>query len=247
MKSSAIHHFREKLAAGEPVYGLWITLEAAAVTDIAAGLGLDWVVMDSAFGHLDWAEIMEHVRATNRSNTVALVRLSKATPELIKRAIDVGADGVLISRVETAGQLQSAVGSARQANVEARGWATPSVQSARGPEAGILLVAVIETAEGINNLSSLLRVDGVDILFFDSLLASMHLNVAEIRSQGKHAGMVAVTDQALLDSRSRGFTMLGLGSDSGIIFEGIGDAMDLVSKPASSPPEPSAHSKETRE
>ncbi len=125
VKSRALDSFRRKLAASEPLYGLWVTLEAAAVTDIAAGLGLDWVVIDAEHSHLDWAEILEHVRATVRSDTVALVCLSEASPGLIKRALDIGADGVMVPRVETAAQLRSIMRWARHASDHASCWGTP--------------------------------------------------------------------------------------------------------------------------
>ena len=119
MKSRALHRFYEKLQSNETLYGLWVTLEAAAISDIAAGLGLDWVVIDAEHGYLDWAEIVEHVRATVRSDTVALVQLAEATPGLISRALEIGADGVVIPRVQTAEQLRSVVKSVQQVSKRA--------------------------------------------------------------------------------------------------------------------------------
>ena len=76
MNTLAIRKLREKLAAGQAVYGLWVTLESASVTEMAVALGLDWVVIDAEHGHLDWKEIVEHLRAAVRSETVALVRIA---------------------------------------------------------------------------------------------------------------------------------------------------------------------------
>ena len=109
MKIAAIKALREKLAADLPVYGLWITLESASISEMAVALGLDWVVIDAEHGHLDWKEILEHIRATVRSNTVALVRIAELNAGLIKRALDIGADGVVVPWIETA--EQSGVGS----------------------------------------------------------------------------------------------------------------------------------------
>src|SRR5437660_2588433 len=109
MKTSAIQRLRGKLARDEAVYGLWVTLESASISEMAVALGLDWVVVDAEHGHLDWREILEHVRATVRSDTVALVRLAELNGGLIKRALDIGADGVVIPWVETVEQLERAV------------------------------------------------------------------------------------------------------------------------------------------
>src|SRR5437868_12590755 len=101
MKASALRQFRRKLASDLPVYGLWITLESASITEMAVALGLDWVVIDAEHGHLDWKEVLEHVRAAVRSDTAALVRIAELNLGLIKRALDIGADGVVVPWVES--------------------------------------------------------------------------------------------------------------------------------------------------
>src|SRR5438094_10561301 len=106
MKTAACRALRQNLAAGKPVFGLWVTLDSPAVTEMAVALGLDWVVIDAEHGHLDWKEIAEHLRATVRSETVALVRIAELNVGLVKRALDIGADGVVIPWIETAEQLQ---------------------------------------------------------------------------------------------------------------------------------------------
>ena len=109
MNTAAIRSLRQKLAQDQSTYGLWVTLEAPSITEMAVALGLDWVVIDAEHGHLDWKEIVEHVRATVRSDTVALVRLAELNVALVKRALDIGADGVVIPWVETAEQLRQAI------------------------------------------------------------------------------------------------------------------------------------------
>src|SRR5207249_10759599 len=101
MKVAAIERLRQKLAADQAVYGLWITLESASISEMAVALGLDWIVIDAEHGHLDWKEILEHIRATVRSNTVTLVRIAELNAGLIKRVLDIGADGVVVPWVET--------------------------------------------------------------------------------------------------------------------------------------------------
>ena len=112
MKVPALQRLRAKLKSATPVYGLWITLESPSICEMAVALGLDWVTIDAEHGHLDWKEIVEHVRAAVRSDTVVFVRLAENSPALIKRALDVGADGVIIPWVETALQLEAAVAAA---------------------------------------------------------------------------------------------------------------------------------------
>src|SRR6266581_4960537 len=109
MKIAALQKLRKKLAADEAVYGLWVTLESPSISEMAVALGLDWVVIDAEHGHLDWKEILEHVRATVRSDTVVLVRIAELNLGLIKRTLDIGADGVVVPWVESVEQLRQAV------------------------------------------------------------------------------------------------------------------------------------------
>ncbi len=166
MKSSSLASFRRKLATSVPLYGLWVTLEAPAITDIAAGLGLDWVVIDGEHGHLDWAEILEHVRATVRSGTIALICVPEASPGLIKRALDVGADGVVVPGVETASQLRSIVRGARHATQRPRRIGHYRAEQQQDPNASFLVAPIIQSARAIRNLGALLNVEGAEIFFF---------------------------------------------------------------------------------
>src|SRR5438094_3352462 len=106
MNVPAIRKLRQKLATNQPAYGLWVTLESASISEMAVALGLDWIVIDAEHGHLDWKDILEHVRVTVRSDTVVLVRIAELNSGLIKRVLDIGADGVVVPWVETPEQLK---------------------------------------------------------------------------------------------------------------------------------------------
>lgn len=182
MKAAALRKLRQKLASGEAVFGLWVTLESPSITEMAVGLGLDWVVIDAEHGHLDWKEIVEHVRATVRSDTVALVRIAEPPqPALgpdrrgvgeaaIKRVLDIGADGVVIPWIESAEQLEQAVAFARyppegQRGIGAeRATAWGQCFSQHVAEAGeALVVPIIESVRAGKNIERLCAVPGVEI------------------------------------------------------------------------------------
>ena len=69
---------------------------------------------------LDWRDIVAHIRATARSDTVCVVRIAsyasisvESAASEIKRALDIGADGVMIPNVETVDQLRALIGYTR--------------------------------------------------------------------------------------------------------------------------------------
>src|SRR5262245_23877132 len=90
---------RRKLREHQTTYGLWITLESASVAEVAITLGLDWVVVDMEHGHLDFADVIEHVRAVRGTETAVVVRVPEVQQSTVKRALDIGAHGVLLPLV----------------------------------------------------------------------------------------------------------------------------------------------------
>src|SRR3954454_10066592 len=100
---------KQKLAQGQTTRGLWVTLEAPTITEIAVTLGFDWVVVDAEHGHLDFKEILEHLRVMRHSATTPLVRIQEIEQGLIKRVLDLGAAGIIVPQVRDAGEVEQAV------------------------------------------------------------------------------------------------------------------------------------------
>jgi 2-keto-3-deoxy-L-rhamnonate aldolase RhmA/quercetin dioxygenase-like cupin family protein len=246
MKTSAIGKFRAQLAAQRPVYGLWVTLEAPSITEIAVALGIDWIVIDAEHGHLDWKEICEHIRAAVRSDTVVLVRIAELNQGLIKRSLDLGADGVVVPWIESAEQLRQAVAYARFppeglrgiGAERATGWGQCFAEHTHEANEHVLVVPIVESVRAGQNMSSLLAVDGVELFFFGPAdysstagyrgqwegpgVAQELLALKDaIRSAGKHCGVMATSNENLLERRRQGFDMLGLGMDTGLLLRSL--------------------------
>ena len=255
MKTAALKNLRSKLTDDLPVYGLWVTLESPSITEMAVALGVDWVVIDAEHGHLDWKEIMEHVRATVRSDTVVLVRVAEQSIGLIKRALDIGADGVVVPWVESADQLRQAVSFAQFPPEGVRGvgaeratcWGQCLVQHTQEANEHVLVVPMIESVKGGRNIQAMLQVDGVDIFFFgpadysssagyrgqwegpgvaDELLAIQ----GAIRAAGKQCGIIATNNENLRERFRQGFRMLGLGIDAGLLLHSLHGALATVGR-----------------
>src|SRR6202051_1691704 len=171
MNRTALRALRQKLAADTPAFGLWVTLESPSITEMAVTFGADWVVIDAEHGHLDWKEVVEHLRAAVRSETVALVRVADLDRGLIKRALDIGADGVVIPWVETEDQLRRAVSFARYAPEGCRGigaeratgWGECMVEHTSEANDHVLVVPIIETVRAAGSVSRMCQVDGVEL------------------------------------------------------------------------------------
>src|SRR3989440_7902664 len=97
---------KQKLKNGEQTFGLWITLEAPTIAEIAVRMGLDWICIDTEHGHLDFREVMEHLRAARGTELTTLVRVAEVRQDLVKRALDMGADGVLLPLIRGGDELE---------------------------------------------------------------------------------------------------------------------------------------------
>ena len=255
MKSGAIRALRQKLAAGESVYGLWVTLESASITEMGVALGLDWIVVDAEHGHLDWHDVLEHIRATVRSDTVVLVRVAELNGALIKRVLDIGADGVVSPWMETAEQLRQAVAychypprGLRGIGAErATGWGQVMPEHVAEASEHVLVVPIIESVRGGQNVQEMLEVPGVELFFFGPSDFSATAGfagqwegpgVAEqilaakdaIRAAGKNCGLLATSNANLLQRQEQGFRMLGLGIDGGLLLRSLKEALGTVGR-----------------
>ena len=245
MKPQALRHFRRKLESHEALCGLSITLEAPAVTDIAAGLGLDWIMIDSERGSLDWGDVREHVTATVRSDTVALVRLSDTSPEMIKWAMNLGADGIAIPGIRTPIQLESIAN-------EVHNFTRNAINS----DTEALVVPIIDPRSLDGNALDYLSVKGTQLFLFElqdasqlygsptreSLLIKSELQkfIPEFRRLNKHAGIIASNIELLQNCRDSGFDALGVNSDDFLIRSGIRDRLASVGREGNSDRQPAA-------
>jgi 2-keto-3-deoxy-L-rhamnonate aldolase RhmA len=255
MKVSAIQKLRRKIAADEPVYGLWVTLESASITEMAVALGLDWVVIDAEHGHLDWREILDHLRAAVRSDTVALVRITELNAGQIKRALDIGADGVVVPWIETAEQLRSAVAFARyppeglrgMGGERATGWGKCLAENAAQADQHVLVVPIIETVRAGKNIEDLCRVDGVELFQFGPAdysstaghkgqwegpgVARQLLTIKDtIRRHGKCCGILATSNENLVERREQGFRFLGVGMDAALLLRSLSGTLSHLGR-----------------
>lgn len=255
MKTSAIRSLRRKLAADQPTFGLWVTLESPSITEMAVALGLDWVVIDAEHGHLDWKDIVEHLRATVRSETVALVRVAELNGGLIKRALDIGADGVVVPWIETAEQLKQAIAYARYPLEGLRGigaeratcWGQCFVEHTSDANEHVLVVPILETVSTVRQVPLMCHVEGSELFFFGPAdfsstagargqwegpgVAEQILQMKDtLRRAGKHCGVIATSHDNLLERKQQGFRMIGVGIDSGLLLRSLRASLNVVGR-----------------
>jgi 4-hydroxy-2-oxoheptanedioate aldolase len=157
-----------------PLIGMWLCSGSPIVTEICAGAGLDWLLIDAEHSANSLAAIQLQLQVLRGLPPVVMVRAPSLDPVLIKQYLDVGVQNLLIPMVNDAEQAGRAVAATRYPPAGVRGvGATLSrvSQWSRIPDylhvadASITLIVQIETAGAVEEVESILAVDGIDGIF----------------------------------------------------------------------------------
>lgn len=105
---------KEKLSAKKPVLSTTIANAAwSGFAQKAANFGFDFMMYDLEHGTLSIESVEEQLRICRLCDLPTVVRVPDAIPNLISKVLDMGADGVLIPRVESLGQVETAIRAGR--------------------------------------------------------------------------------------------------------------------------------------
>ena len=104
-----VNQLKSALASGQTLYGCWAGFADAYATEVLTSAGFDWLVIDGEHAPNDLRTIMAQLQITDGSETHAVVRLPMGEAWLIKQALDIGAQTLLIPMVESADQAHDLV------------------------------------------------------------------------------------------------------------------------------------------
>jgi 2-dehydro-3-deoxyglucarate aldolase len=194
-----IRIIRKKLGEGGFSIGSWMQIPSPSVAEIMGQAGYDWVAVDLEHGAISIQQLPDLFRALELGDTLPLARLAQGHPKDCKQALDAGAGGVIIPMVESAEQLEMVRSACQWPPAGNRGVAFSRanlfgkyfdeyVAEAKQP----LLVAMIEHINAIENLDSILKVNGLDAILIGpyDLSASMSLT-----SKFDHPDFLAIINQ----------------------------------------------------
>ena len=231
--------FKQRLAAGEVVRGIFHEIPSAVAAQVVAAAGADFVVIDREHGPIGREAMHAMIAAAAGAAAAALVRVPSVDEGEAKAALDAGADGVLFPLLRTREDAERAVAAVRYPPEGTRGWG-PFVAHARhgvplaehlarvGPDA--VCVVLLETAEAVENADEILAVEGIDLAFvapfdlstalgvhgrFDApeLVAAIETLEAAARQHGVPLGGAALTEEQAGRLLARGYRLLVTGID----------------------------------
>jgi 4-hydroxy-2-oxoheptanedioate aldolase len=200
MKANPV--LKAKTAGGWTV-GTWLTLGNTFVAEMLGRVGFDWILVDKQHGSIEWSAVGPAIQAVELGGSCALVRVDWNSPELIMRALDLGAAGVVVPMVSTAADAKRAAEAARYPPRGIRSFGPiRSHYSTNAEQLETACIVMIETREGLENLAEIASTPGVDGLFVGP--ADLALDLGVPNSLPMHADVMRAIDQVVAVSESAG-------------------------------------------
>jgi 4-hydroxy-2-oxoheptanedioate aldolase len=215
--------------------------------------GFDWVCIDQQHGLATPEALVPMIQALALTQTPAFVRVPWNEPSAIMKALDAGAQGVIVPLIDSAAEAERAVFAARYPPNGGRSWGPQRpIQEIRGYSPAIgdrrTIVAVqIESVEAVANLREILRVPGIDAVFVgpsdlaltagwmpaltpdrDEHRAMILEILAVAHEEGVVAGVYCGGIEMAQEWHSAGFEMLAITSDALILKGGATKAVQAV-------------------
>jgi 4-hydroxy-2-oxoheptanedioate aldolase len=162
---------RELWDGGGVTVGGWCTIPSAFSAELMGRCGFDWVCVDTQHGLVGYDQMALMIQALSITATPAFVRVPWNNPGDIMKALDAGAQGVIVPMVNSAEEARQAVGACRYPPDGFRSWGP--IRAALGvdgydPASGnrrVVVVVMIETATGVAAADEILAVPGVDAVY----------------------------------------------------------------------------------
>ncbi|KAF7508295.1 hypothetical protein GJ744_009440 [Endocarpon pusillum] len=155
-------------------FGAWQMLPGGNLSRTIARTGYDWVCVDCEHGNIADNQMHESVAAIASCGVSPVVRIPANEAWMVKRALDSGAHGIVVPLLYTADNARNLVQSAKFPPVGQRGYGSPFSMGAFGrPSASeylqqaneaLVTIVQIETREAFENVESIARVEGIDVL-----------------------------------------------------------------------------------
>lgn len=249
---------KRRLAAGGTSVGTMV-LEFATtgIARLAAAAGAEFLLLDMEHTGLSMETIRTVLATARAADLVSLVRVPATQYHFLARALDVGAQGLMVPMVESLEQARVFVQSCKYPPLGRRGTAFGIAHDDYLPGDGVakmrfaneetLLIAQIETVAGLENLDAIAALDGIDVLWIghNDLTTSMgipgeftHPRYREVvgavldaaRRHGKAAGILTNSVEQGRELLAQGFRILAFGGDLWLYQQALRAGMDALRK-----------------
>lgn len=162
---------RSVLASGQPALNGWLSIPSPVTAEIMAGFAWDSLTVDLQHGLIDYQTAVGMLQAISTRDATPLARVPWLEPGIIMKMLDAGAYGIICPMINTRDDCARFVGACRYAPRGYRSFGPlraslyAGADYHRHADETVLTLAMIETAQAIENLDAILDVEGLDGIY----------------------------------------------------------------------------------
>jgi 4-hydroxy-2-oxoheptanedioate aldolase len=245
------NRLKRLLAERRPALGHWLSLNSLAGTEMAAGAGWDWLLLDMEHVATDIETAERHLLAARHGGDAELVvRIPSLDEVIVKRLMDAGVRSFMFPFAQTVEDAQRAVAATRYPPKGVRGFSgatrandwTKDKDYIATYEGEVCVVIQIETPESVAAIPAMGAVDGIDGMLIGMSDLAANLGVVgqrghptalakfdeagtAIMATGKAAGFQGFdlpTSKRLIE---QGYTLAAVSGDIAVLRQGMADVL----------------------
>jgi 2-dehydro-3-deoxyglucarate aldolase len=239
------------LLVGETLIGTMITLPLPEIAELLAEVGFDWLFLDAEHSPLNTREMQRIMQGAGP--TPCVVRLANDSEVAIKKALDIGAAGIIVPQVNSAEQAEQVVWRAKYAPEGTRGVGVGRAhryglgfgEYVGRANAETAVIVQAEHIKAVENIEAIIQVPGVDAVLVGpyDLSASLglmgqvdHLDVVAAIQQvtdvclaaGMRLGIFGMSATAVTPYIDQGYTLITAGIDTALLGQAAKLLLDAV-------------------
>lgn len=243
--------FRQRLKSGERLIGTMITLASPETAEVLASAGFDWLFLDNEHSPMEAPQLQTVIRAAG--NTPCVVRVSHSAEVPIKKALDIGAAGIIAPQVNSAAQAAQVVSWARYAPLgtrgvglgRAHGYGLKFQDYVNSANDHVAVIVQAEHIDAVNDIEAITRVPGVDAVLvgpYDlsaslgrlgevthpDVVAAIDRVTAACRAANMPLGIFGLSAPAVQPYLERGYTLIVVGADTVLLGTAARDLLAQV-------------------
>ncbi|MEY2690009.1 MAG: hypothetical protein RL375_4209 [Pseudomonadota bacterium] len=223
----------------------WLAIANSFSAETMAHQGWDSLTIDLQHGVVDYQAMVTMLQAISTTPTVPVVRVPWLEPGIIMKSLDAGAYGIICPMVNTREDAQKLVAYSHYAPRGTRSFGPVRALLYGGADYPsqandtVVVFAMIETAQALDNLDAILSVEGLDAIYIGPSDLSLSLGcrpvfddvdpkaaqaidhiVERAKAHGVQAGIHNGRSDVALARIAKGYRFVTLGSDARLLAAG---------------------------
>ncbi|MEX2081000.1 MAG: aldolase/citrate lyase family protein [Dehalococcoidia bacterium] len=161
------NRLRQTWAEGGHVVCGWLSIPNSYTAEVMARMGFDALCIDMQHGLIDYGDIVPMLQAISQTETVPIARVPWNDPAIMMKVLDAGAYGVIVPLINNRAEAERAVQACRYPPMGFRSYGPIRASAYGGADYAehaneeILVLAMIETADGLANLDEICSTPGL--------------------------------------------------------------------------------------